>query len=56
MYKQLEYSENCSVTSKSLWNYYRDEAKDSTNKIDNIDDTMNNNKTRATKYFKYKKK
>ena len=25
MYNLLEYSDNYSMTSKSLWNYYRDE-------------------------------
>ena len=29
MYDLLEYSENYSVTSRSLWNYYRDEINDS---------------------------
>ena len=28
MYKLLEYSENNSMTSGSLWNYYRDETND----------------------------
>ena len=28
MYKLLEYSENNSMTSGSLWNYYRDEIND----------------------------
>ena len=43
MYNLLKYSQNCSMTSESLWNYYRDE-------IDNINDNgwINN------KSFKYK--
>ena len=32
MYNLLEYSQNCSMTSGSLWNYYRDEIDD----VDNI--------------------
>ena len=28
MYNLLEYSEECSMTSGSLWNYYRDEMYD----------------------------
>ena len=43
MYRLLKYSQNYSMTSESLWNYYRDE-------IDNINDNgwINN------KSFKYK--
>ena len=31
MYNLLEYSDNFSTTSGSLWNYYRDEVNDSDN-------------------------
>ena len=31
MYNLLEYSENYSVASRSLWNYFRDEVNDSAN-------------------------
>ena len=31
MYKLLEYSNNYSMKSGSLWNYYRDEVNDSGN-------------------------
>ena len=31
MYNLLECSENCSITSGNLWNYYRDEVNDSAN-------------------------
>ena len=34
MYNQLEYSENYSMTSGSLWNYYKDEV--------NVDANENN--------------
>ena len=38
MYGLLEYSQNCSMTSGSLWNYYRDE-------IDDVDDNASNGKS-----------
>ena len=44
MYNLLEYSQNYSMTSGSLWNYYRDE-------IDNVDDNASDGKS-----FKYKTK
>ena len=44
MYNLLEYSQNYSMTSGSLWNYYRDE-------IDDIDDNALDSKS-----FKYKTK
>ena len=43
MYNLLGYSQNYSVTSRSLWNYYKDE-------IDNINDNASDGKS-----FKYKK-
>ena len=43
MYSLLEYSDNYSMTSGSLWNYYRDEVVD-------VDDN-----TSASKSFEYKK-
>ena len=43
MYNLLEYSENYSKTSVSLWNYYRDELIDDEN--DNND--PNNNATNS---------
>ena len=33
MYNLLEYSDNYSMTSGSLWNYYRDEINDDANEI-----------------------
>ena len=44
MYNLLEYSKTYSVTSGSLWNYYRDE-------VDNINDNPSDGKS-----FKYKTK
>ena len=34
MYNLLEYSNNYSMASGSLWNYYRDEVNDDGNEID----------------------
>ena len=55
MYNLLEYSDNYSVTSGSLWNYYRDQANDSV--IENDDDNKISNSKRITsKSFEYKTK
>ena len=43
MYNPLEYSQNCSMTSRSLWSYYRD-------KTDDVDDVSDG------KSFNYKTK
>ena len=44
MYNLLEYSQNYSMTSRSLWNYYRD-------KIDDVDNNASDGKS-----FRYKTK
>ena len=55
-YNLLEYSDNYSMTSGSLWNYYRDEANDNVNE-NNVDDyRINNNRTIASKSFEYETK
>ena len=46
MYNLLEYSHNYSMSSGSLWNYYKDEINDNENKNDANEDMVNNNKTR----------
>ena len=55
MYNLLEYSDNYSIMSGSLWNYYRDDMNDAT-----IEDAANyrviNNKATASQSFEYKKK
>ena len=43
MYSLLEYSENYSMTSVGLWNYYGDEINDDA--IKNVNNRINNNKT-----------
>ena len=49
MYSSLEYSKNYSKTSRSLWNYYRDELTDEAN-----DDNSPNKNVINSKSFKYK--
>ena len=46
----LEYSDKYSITSGSLWNYFRDEVNYAANS------RINSNKTKASKSFKYKTK
>ena len=54
----LENSDNYSMTSESLWNYYRDATtvKDATNKNDGANYRVNNYKTATCKSFEYKTK
>ena len=52
----LEYNSNYSITSGSLWNYYRDEVNDDADKNDVANKKINNNKTTASKSFVYKTK
>ena len=49
IYNLLEYSDNYSLTSESLWNYYRDEINDDENK--NVNHRINDNKTIRSKSF-----
>ena len=55
MYSLVEYSNNYSMTSERLWNYYRDEINNDENENDNKN-RLNNNKTIASRSFKYKTK
>ena len=43
------------MTSESLWNYYRNKIDDDENEND-INNRLNNNKTKTSKSFKYKTK
>ena len=52
MYNFLEYSDNYSVTSGSLWNYCRDEVNDDANE-NNADNYGINNKTTTNRSFEY---
>ena len=50
----LEYSENYSMTSGSLWNYSRDEVNDAANENDDADNyRINSKKTQTSKSFEY---
>ena len=54
-YNLLDITDNCSMTSGRLWNYYRDEVNDSANETDKNNMT-NNNKTTTSKSFMYETK
>ena len=56
MYNLLEYSDNYSMTSRSLWNYYRDEINDDANENNAARNKINNNKKITGKSFEYKTK
>ena len=57
MYNLLEYSDSYSMTSGSLWSYYRDEVNDYDNENDNANNNrINKNKTITSKSFECKTK
>ena len=57
MHNLLEYSDNYSKMSRSLWNYYGDEINDSANENNDTDNYgINNNITTTSKSFEYKTK
>ena len=56
MYNLLKYSDNYSMTSGSLWNYYRDGINDDENENDANKNMVNHNKTTTSKSFKNKTK
>ena len=57
IYNFLEYSSNYSITSGSLWNYYRDEVNDSANENNDASSyRINSNKVTVSKSFYYKTK
>ena len=45
MYNLLEYSNNYSMTSGSLWNFYRDKIINDVNEDNATNNRINNNKT-----------
>ena len=50
--KKIVYSDNYSITSGSLWNYYRDKVNDHANKNNDVGNyKINTNKTIANKSF-----
>ena len=56
MYNLLESSDDYSVTSRSLWNYYRDEINDDVNENNVANNRINNSQTVTSKSFEYKTK
>ena len=56
MYNLLEYSDNYSMTSGSLWNFYKDDVNDNANENNAANNRINNNKTTTSKFFEYKTK
>ena len=56
MYNLLEYSDNYSIASRSLRNYYRGEKNDDADENNAANNRINNNKTIARKSFEYKTK
>ena len=55
MYNLLEYSGNYSITSGSLFDYYRDEVNDDANENNDAGNyRVNNEKTMTSKSFEYK--
>ena len=56
MHNLLDYNENYSISSESLWNYYRDEVIDSANENNSANDYRINNDKTISKSFKYKAK
>ena len=55
-YNLLEYSENYSISSGSLWNYYWYEVNYAANKIDAANNKINNSKTTRSEPFEYNNK
>ena len=56
MYNLFVYSDNYSMTSRSLQNYYREGINDYENENDNANNRINNKKTIISKSFEYKTK
>ena len=56
MHNLLEYSDNYSIISGSLWNYFRDEITGDANENDAARTKINNNRTITRKFFEYKTK
>ena len=57
MYNLLEYNNNYSMASGSLWNHYRDEVIEDANENNEAGNcSINNNKTTTSKSFEFKTK
>ena len=53
-YNLLGHSDNYSMTSGSLWKYYRDEVNDDENENYNTNNRINTSKTITSKSFEYR--
>ena len=56
MYNLLEYSDNFSIISATLCNYYIDEVNHSANEIDDNDSMINNNNKKQLNLLSIRKK
>ena len=56
MYNLLEHSDNYSMASRIMWNYFRDETNDDANENNAANNRINNNQTITSKSFEYKTK
>ena len=54
MYNLLEYSDNYSMTSGGLWNFYRDVVNDGANENYDDNNRINKNKVATTNSLEYK--
>ena len=54
MYNLLEYSDNYSMTSGGLWNFYRDVVNDGANENYDDNNRINKNKVTTTNSLEYK--
>ena len=54
MYNLLEHTDNDSVTSGSLWNYYKDEINNDENENDNNNNRLNKKQNNTSKSFRYR--
>ena len=56
IFNMLEYSNNYSMTSESLWNYYRDDVNNDVHDVNTDNYNKNNNKPTRSIPFEYKTK
>ena len=54
MYNLLEYSDNYSMTSGGLWNFYRDVVNDGANENYDDNNRINKNKVATTNSLEHK--
>ena len=54
MYNLLEYCDNYSLKSESLWNYYKNEMNDDGAEVNDANFKINNGKVITSRSFEYK--